>query len=184
MNAYIIGDYEDYIVKKENNIPEGRAMKKIEEVTIYTYKDIIYRKYKLEKEYYPYYLNNPYEEYINKDETDFKDYYAKRTRQIIKPKPIKTKTTTKEVKTKTPIKPLKTIPEVYNPINDLSKIDDNLNTNDLKSYDISYNPISKTKTNKNEIELWYFIGPLLILICIFVLLLSKLYKKNKEYAKV
>ena len=66
----------------------------------------------------------------------------------------------------------------------LSKIDENLNVNDLGYYDISYNPLNEAKTNKNEIQLWYFIGPLLILICIFVLLLSKLYKRNKEYAKV
>ena len=181
LNAYIVGDYEDYLDKKENSMPEGKTMKKVEEVTIYTYKDIIYRKYKLEKEYYPNYLNGPYKEYIKKDDTDFKDYYAKRTRQIIKP--IETKNTIIEVKTNTPTKPLKTIPEVYNPITDLSKIDDNLNTNDLKYYDISYNPINKTKTN-NKIELWYFIGPFLILICIFVLLLSKIYKRSKEYAKV
>lgn len=183
LNAYILGDYEDYLDKKENNLPEGKSMKKIEEITIYTYKDIIYRKYKLEKEYYPIYLNGPYEEYINKDETDYKDFYAKRTRQIIETKPIETKTITEENKAKIPLAPLKTIPEINNPINDLSKINENLNTNDLNYYDISYNPIKKTKNN-NEIELWYFIGPLLILICIFVLLLSKLYKRNKEYAKV
>lgn len=52
-------------------------------VTLYTYKDILYRKYNLEKEYYDDYLSSPYEDYIYKDELDYKDYYAYRTRALI-----------------------------------------------------------------------------------------------------
>ena len=170
LNSYIIGEYEPYIEKKEKNLKEGKALIKKEEMPIYTYQDILYRKYRLERQYYNHFLTQPLEDYIYKDESLFKDYYAKRTRQLIIPK---------EEKTKSQIKPLKTIPENKPNISSLNQIEKKLNINRLQNYDISNNPIPK-----QEIQMWYFIGPLLILISIFILLLSKLYKRKNKYVKV
>ena len=88
-----LGMYLSY--KEQNVMPDGfddyytlkneplENMKLIDDVTLYTYKDTLYRKYNLEKEYYTDYLKDAYGDYIYRDEDDYKDYYAYRSRSII-----------------------------------------------------------------------------------------------------
>lgn len=75
-NGYIYGtqsvidtsSLEDiYFTEEQNNqdlIYKGR-------VTLYQFFDYQYQSYKLEKEYYPEYLSEPFEDYIYKDESDY-----------------------------------------------------------------------------------------------------------------
>ena len=79
--SFVYSDsYDNYYTIKENSFDD---MKLVGELPLYTYKDILYRKYNLEKEYYNDYLTRSFEDYIYKDELDFKDYYACRKRTIL-----------------------------------------------------------------------------------------------------
>lgn len=157
--------FEDYY--SETELKTGRAIKKIKEVTLYKYKDKQYRNYKLNKIYLDKYLIKPYEDYIYKDNTQYKDYYAKRTRTIKEennPKQIQPKQNPKPIEKKqnqnnykVPAKAL------YYPLN-INKLED------------------INKITPNNLSIQYF--PIIILIGIIILVLSKLYKNKKDCAKV
>ncbi len=166
--------YEDFY--SEEKFPTGNAFKQIEEVTLYKYKDILYRNYKLNKIYYDEYTTMPFEDFIYKDETLYKDYYSKRTRTIL--------------------------PEVVNNINEehYDKLDESDNSKKMNivsdktdnvykipskaiSYPLNIQKIDDLKEVKTSGLLYAFL-PMILLLVILILVLSKLYKKKKECATV
>jgi len=169
--------YEDFY--SEENFPTGSAFKKIGEVTLYKYKDILYRNYKLNKVYYSDYLTGPYEDYIYRDDSLYKDYYSKRTRIII--------------------------PEITESISEISINSDNESDNfdnkkivntvldktnsmyKIPSKAISYPLDIKKIDSLKEVKkagLLYAYFPFILLLVILILVLSKLYKKKKDCATV
>lgn len=164
--------FEDYYTLEE--IEPTYIFQLVKKVKMYSYKDKLYHIYNLIKEYYNDYLLEPYEDYIYKDEAQYKDYYSKRTRNII----------SKEI-----IKPVKE--ENKTQIVPLNNNKSNINT-EYKQYDkldrTNYYPVKINKINEVEPQnmsyLLYTSIPFILILVILILVLSKLYKNKKECAKV
>ncbi len=178
------------------------------ETTLYRYKDILYRTYNLTRDYYDEYLNAPYEDYIYKDEMDYKDYYAKRTRTIIDTEPKISETDSEDIENNNVINdnivseviPEVALPDLKKESNQVPKAKtlDNIiysktvtSSNNLTrpNYNYSnYYPVKVTKTVEKTpdmtFRLIYIIWPWFLILVILILVLSKLYKKRKECAKV
>ncbi len=171
--------YEDYY--SEELSPIGRACRHIDDVTLYKYKDIMYHNYNLIKIYSDDYLSEPFEDYIYRDESMFKDFYAFRTRTIIFDEP----------------KAIESV--VDDPVNTVAT--DNLNNNFVQKevldktdsvYQIPekaiYYPVNINKIEDlKEVNMFKVIYPFIlifIILVILILVLSKLYKKKKECVKV
>ncbi len=153
----------------------------------YTYKDTIYRKYNLKREYNEEYSNGPIENYIYKDEEQYKDYYAYRTRQPINQNIISKPNNSNQknyIILKTP-----SVNKVFLKASPPTQINHNLkpNTNNpylIKNYVTHKNPnyVNK-KTLKQNTFISYF-NYILIIIVILILVLSKLYKKYRKRVMV
>jgi len=170
--------FEDFY--SEEHISGSNIFQFVKEVTLYKYKDILYRNYNLNRVYYDDYLTMPYEEYIYMDESLYKDFYAKRVRTIL---PETTK--------------------LVEPINNVAISDDE---NNFKYKDISKTISDKTDSmynvpkkslyyplNINKIDdlkdvntkgILYTLLPFILILVILILVLSKLYQKKKECVTV
>ncbi len=179
--------YEDFY--SEENFPTGSAFKQIEKVTLYKYKDILYRNYKLNKVYYDDYLTMPFEDYIYKDESLYKDYYAKRVRHIIPEvvEPALESLIVPEVVEDSSIIADETNNNLYTPKRDSVVVDKTDNAYKIPSKAIYY-PLDVQKIDDlkevKTLNLLYVLFPGLLLLVILILVLSKLYKKKKERATV
>jgi len=153
----------------EEKLETGTTCQLINSVTLYKYKDILYRNYKLNRIYYSDYLTGPYEEYIYKDDSVYKDYYSKRTRTIKEDLKIEEPNLeNNEIKTMKRNEPIikdntelnYTVPKkaVYYPLN-INKVSD----------------IDNIETKGLLIK--YF--PFILLLVTLILLLSKLYKRKE-----
>lgn len=162
--------YDDYYSFAE--IKPNKFISFVDEVKVYRYRDVMYQSYKLEKEYYPEYLVNGTGEYIYKEKMEYKDYYAKRTRNIIDEKTFNDKLLKAEEIS---------MPKVSNLVSVLE--DRSLESETGDNYDSSdkvfNSPLKGEKIAEEKMSIWYFIGPLLILFGIIILVLSKLYKRKK-----
>ena len=161
-----------------------------DKVIKYTYKDILYRKYKLLREYSDDYLTGTVDDYIYRDEEKYKDYYAYRTRKLIE-------TSLNEENIKSVIggstgeyKQKKYGYVVYKILsNPLENHDQSV---DLKPSLLTDNTVLKNKKNpicdvskiKDENIIIYYFSYILIVIAILILVLSKLYKKYVKCGKV
>ncbi len=170
--------YEDYY--SEENSPIGRACNHIEDVTLYKYKDIMYRNYNLIKIYYDDYLSDSFEDYIYKDDLLYKDFYSFRVRTIIPEKIIE------EAKSE-PIN----VDVSTNKLNDNSiyheVLDKTQNVYKIPEKAIYY-PVNINKIEDlKEVSIFKLIYPFIfifITLVILILVLSKLYKKKKECVTV
>ncbi len=146
--------YDNYYALKDEIVDD---MKLIGSIKLYTYKDILYHKYKLEKEYYNNYLTN---EKIENNENKQKKYNSLNASPLISNQNMLFKNQQKFI-------------EIQNPKVTLSnKLDRNsykkINNKTIKNHAL------KNKTDKNFIKK----TPLLILLLgIIILFLSKQYKK-------
>jgi len=146
----------------------------IGQIKAYTYKDTLYRKYNIIKDYYDDYLKEPYQDYIYKDEEYYKDYYAKRTRSILENKePFKEKTKENKIEELFQSKNLSN--NVF-PQTMIHKNDNNHQINNFQTY-----KTIKQKENKNVTKppIMEYFSYILILFIFLILVLSKLYKKRK-----
>ena len=154
--------YDHFYTLKENSLDSATL---VGDVTLYTYKDILYRKYNLEKEYYDKYLSEAYEDYIYKDELDYKDFYAARYRTLLE-------------RSNDNVFSLDNKPIV---IKNAKLIGPNkLDNNDLQKFD--YKPLSNSVkgnlTNDIDDKTIKKFPLFLLLLGIIILFLSKQYKKK------
>ncbi len=161
--------YEDYFSLKEENT--SLAMKPIkQDIPLYTYQDKQYRHYRIVREYYPDYLLNGNEEYNLKDENDYKDYYAKRMKNVI------SKNNEFEINEQ------KAKPELLPILNqkDTVKVSSlqSLNINEELQQETKKCPKKEETKEKDCNQLSYFI-PIILGLGVIILVLSKLYKNKK-----
>ena len=161
-------------------------------VTKYTYKDTLYRKYNLVREYSNDYLIESIEDYIYKDEDNYKDYYAYRTRTLLEEnkisniinqnEEIENKFQTDEKKHNNIVTKLlkENKDPVYNNTSNNAKPSMLLNINKDK---LSKPSIDKNNITKESLPV-YYISYILIIIILLLLVLSKLYKKGIKRARV
>lgn len=176
--------YEPYYTNEEQT--PCLAMVQNGKTTVYTYKDLLYRKYNLIKDYYNEYLTEPIDEYNEQDSDDYKDYYAKRTRTILKEPEIKPvinippkENLAKKLLTKNP-KPIINSPSMFLKINDEQIV--NSLSNDYGTYKIpTPNQDKKVINEKSQTKNYIFY---ILLIIILILVLSKLYKNKKWCVKL
>lgn len=169
--------FEDYYSTEK--VEPTYIFKLIEQVQMYKYKDKLYHTYNLTRVYHDDYLSEPHQDYIYKDETEYKDYYSKRTRTIIPEKIIKVSNTPKQTISKSDtLEPLNTIKQNKN-INNIQY--DKLDRTNY--YPVKLNKISKVQPPNMSYLLYTFI-PFILIIVILILVLSKLYKNKRECAKV
>lgn len=169
--------FEEYYSSEK--IEPTYIFKLIKKVPMYRYKDKLYHTYNLTRNYYDEYLSEPYEDYTYKDDTQYKDYYAKRTRNIITSETLKTNSNEhKIINQQQKIIPLNIV-----------KQNTNINTNQYDKLDrTNYYPIKLNKINQLQTQstpyLLYTFIPFILILVILILVLSKLYKNKRECAKV
>ncbi|MCI9084140.1 MAG: hypothetical protein HFH46_00810 [Bacilli bacterium] len=164
--------FEDYYSTEK--IESTYIFKLIKTISMYTYKDKLYHTYNLTKDYYEEYLSKPFEDYIHKDETKYKDYYAKRTRNIISEYIIKTNNEEKKTINKK---------QKLTTLNTSSKTKQYATLEKTQYYPVKLNKEKKIETQDSSYLLYTFI-PFILILVILILVLSKLYKKKRECAKV
>ncbi len=177
--------WEDFY--SSSKMAETSVLKRIEEVTLYHYKDLLYHLYRFNRIYYDEYLTEAYEDYIYQDETLYKDYYAKRVRSIVPEVQINELKSIRPVnnsKIMTP-KPLNN-PKIKSskPLNNSKAT---LTCQDNSSSYQSYYPVKvkgNQETLKNKDLSLYLYFPWFLIFVILILVLSKLYKNKKECARV
>lgn len=169
--------WEDYYSLGE--MPTSNVLTLVDDdCLLYQYKDILYRSYALEKEYYPNYLTGPIDDYIYKDEDLYKDYYAKRVRSIISENTID-EVTEDKVNHQAADQDL-SIPLKND--NNLLILED-ASSEIIKSEKVPYYklevPKMESKIEVSKWELLYVLFPFVLILVILILVLSKLYKNRK-----
>ncbi len=145
---------------------ENAVLQRLEEVTLYRYKDFLYHIYKFNRIYYDEYLKEAFNDYIYKDETLYKDYYAKRTRTIIPKLPVK-------LDAPSPISQIKQETQKINKVEPQPE-----KPLILTNYQNHY-PTASKKMSENNGVMFYIYLPFLLILVILILVLSKLYKNKK-----
>ncbi len=167
--------FEDYYSATE--LDTNRIFQDNGRVNLYRYKDILYRSYNLNKVYYDEYLTGPYEDFIYKDEFLYKDYYSKRVRSIIS-NPINLEEKTDE---KVDIENVSSEKKT-NTITDMTDSTYQIPEKSLY-YPIDINKIDNLKNGETSMLFCVYL-PFILILVILILVLSKLYQKNKKRVKV
>ena len=147
-----------------------------DKIVKYTYKDILYHKYRLLREYSDDYLIGEVGDYIYKDDLKYKDYYAYRTRYLIDDENVVNKA---EVN----VKDKRVITEnvIYKLLNNrFNGYDQNVNVKPaFLSKDSTFKKVKNCNSAKIKDENFviYYFSYIIIIIVILILVLSKLYKK-------
>lgn len=180
LNTYVHSFENFYSLEK---LPVNKAVRLVEEdVTLYNYNDILYRTYTLEREYYSEYLKDPLNDYPYKDESMFKDYYAKRTRQLLNSKAEDINNNVTENNNATEKIVETAIRNSENKQAELSP-----ETNNQVSYDMNEQKINPTKTENIKSEETYIpdlvyglVGIILLAILIIIIIYKWVLKQIKR----